>query len=191
MPVVNMLNTKYIIFGDPQNPQVQQNPDALGPAWFVKGLNFVATPQAEMSALDNLNTRDSAVALQSFAKVLTPVVAPDTTASIKLVKNDNDIVTYTSSTTTQQVAVFSEVYYDKGWNAYLDNKQVPYAKVNYVLRGMNVPAGQHTIQFRFEPTSYAMGRTITTVCSIILIALLLGAIVMEIRNKRQDQTALA
>ncbi len=184
MPVVNMLNTKYIIYGDPQKPQVQLNPDALGAAWFVNGVTFVKTPQEEMAALDNLNTRDSVVALQSFSNVLTSVAAPDTAATIRLVKNDNDIVTYTSSSTTPQVAVFSEVYYDKGWNAYLNDKQVPYAKVNYVLRGMNVPAGQHTIQFRFEPKSYAMGRTITTVCSIILILMLLAAVYFEVRDRR-------
>lgn len=182
MPVINMLNTKYIIYGDPQKPEVQLNPDALGPVWFVKGISFVKTPQEEMAALDNLNTRDSAVANQAFSNVLKATPSADTSGSIRLVKNDNDIVTYTSRSNSERLAVFSEVYYDKGWNAYLDGKQVPYAKVNYVLRGMMVPAGDHTIQFRFEPKSHALGWTITTICSVLMILLLLAAIYLDLRK---------
>jgi len=182
MNVVNMLNTKYIIYGDPKNPQIQQNPDALGPVWFVKNVQFVQTPQQEMSALDNLNTRDTAVAQQAFANILKGAGNADSTANIKLINNNHDVVTYQSNTATPQVAVFSEVYYDKGWNAYLDGNKVPFAKVNYVLRGMTVAAGQHTIVFKFEPASYYLGRTITTICSVLTILLLLGAIGTEIKN---------
>jgi hypothetical protein len=188
-PVINMLNTKYIIFGDAQNPQVQQNPGNLGPVWFVKGVRFVNSANEEMAALDNLDVRDSAVANKSFSNILKPSGNVDSASTIRLIKNDNDIVTYASSATTDQVAVFSEVYYDKGWNAYVDNKLVPYAKVNYVLRGMTVPAGQHTIEFRFEPKSHATGWTITTICSVIMILLLLAAIFFEYRrNKRVVKT---
>ncbi len=185
MPVVNMLNTKYIIYGDAKNPQIQQNPDALGPVWFVKGVRFVQTPQQEMAALDSLDTKDSAVANQSFSTIIKNTPITDSAATINLVKNDHDIITYSSNTSNERLAVFSEVYYDKGWNAYIDEKKVPIAKVNYVLRAVMVPAGQHTIVFKFEPRSHAIGWTLTTICSVIMILLLLGAIYFEFKNRKQ------
>lgn len=183
-PVINMLNTKYIIFGDPQSPQVQQNPGALGAAWFVKGIKFANDSKDEMAALDNLNTKDSAVADKSFSSILKSNFIPDSSASITFIKNENDSVRYVSKASSEQLAVFSEVYYDKGWNAYIDGKQVPYAKVNYVLRGMMIPAGEHTVEFKFEPSSHALGWTITNVCSLIMLLLLGAAIGFDLKKKR-------
>ncbi len=183
-PVIDMLNTKYIIYGDRQTPQVQLNQGALGAAWFVKGIRLVNTPQEEMSALDNLNPRDTAVVNKTFANVIKPGFTPDTAATITLVKNENDIVTYKSKSATAQPAVFSEVYYDKGWNVYVDDKKVDYARVNYVLRGMMVPAGEHTIVFKFEPKSHATGWTLTTISSILMVLLLVAAIYLDIRKKK-------
>ena len=191
MPVVNMLNTKYIIYGDAKNPQVQQNPDALGPVWFVKNVKFVSTPQQEMETLNTLNTKDSAVALQSFEKVIRNTNSVDSGSSIKLVNNDHDIVTYTANSSSERLAVFSEIYYDKGWNAYIDGKQVRYARVNYVLRGLMVPAGQHTVVFKFEPRSHAIGWNVTRICSILMVLLLLAAIYFEWRNGRSAKSAPA
>ena len=191
MPVINMLNTKYIIYGDAKNPQIQQNPDALGAAWFVKSVKFVKTPQEEMTALTTLNTRDSAVAVQSFDKVIKNTGSIDSAGTIKLVHNDHDVVTYTANTGSERLAVFSEIYYDKGWNAYVDGKQVPYAKVNYVLRGLMVPAGQHTVVFKFEPRSHAIGWTVTSICSILMVLLLLAAIYFEWRNGRTSKPVTA
>ena len=191
MPVINMLNTRYIIYGDAKNPQVQQNPDALGAAWFVKNVKFVTTPQQEMSALDNLNTRDSAVALQSFDKVIKNTNTNDSASTIKLLNNNHDVITYSANTGSERLAVFSEIYYDKGWNAYLDGKQVPYAKVNYVLRGLMVPAGQHTVVFKFEPRSHAIGWTVTRICSILMVLLLLAAIYFEWRSRANRKPVIA
>lgn len=188
MPVVNMLNTKYIIYGDAQNPQVQVNPEANGAVWFVKGVRFVKGAQAEMQALNGLNTKDTAIAQQQFADILKTGFNQDTAATIKLIKNDNDIVTYQSRTATEQLAVFSEIYYDKGWNAYIDGKEVPYARVNYVLRGMMVPAGEHTIVFKFEPKSHALGWTLTTIASVIMVLLLLAAILFSVKKKKALHT---
>ncbi|TDH28847.1 hypothetical protein EXU57_01895 [Segetibacter sp. 3557_3] len=185
-PVINMLNTKYIIYGERQSPQVQLNPGALGAAWFVKGIRVVNTPQEEISALDNLDTRDSAVINKTFADRIKTVFTPDTSATITLVKNENDIVTYKSKSATEQPAVFSEIYYDKGWNVYVDDKKVDYAKVNYVLRGMMVPAGEHTIVFKFEPRSHAIGWTLTTIASILMLLLLLAAIYFDVKQRKAD-----
>ncbi len=178
-----MLNTKYII-EDPNATTVPARQTNLGPVWFVKGIRFVNNANEEMAALDNLDTKDSAVANKTFSNVLKSSFTPDPAATIQLVKNENDVVTYTSKAPSDQLAVFSEVYYDKGWNAYIDGKQTPYAKVNYVLRGMMVPAGEHTIVFKFEPKSWALGWTITNVCSIIMLLLLAAAIYFEVKKKR-------
>jgi hypothetical protein len=182
--VLDMLNTKYVI-ENPNEANVPARPTNLGPVWFVKGLRFVNTSQEEMAALDNLNTRDSAVANKSFENILKPTFAADSAATISLVKNDNDVVTYTAKVPSEQLAVFSEVYYDKGWKAFIDNKETPIAKVNYVLRGLMVPAGEHSIVFKFEPRSHAIGWTITNICSLLMLVLLGAAIFITSRkNKR-------
>jgi hypothetical protein len=181
--VLDMLNTKYIIENSAATT-VPARPTNLGPVWFVKGVRFVNDAKEEMAALDQLNTHDSAVANKSFSMVLKPTFTADPSATIQLVKNENDVVTYTSKAASEQLAVFSEVYYDKGWNAYVDGKQVPYAKVNYVLRGMMVPAGEHTVVFKFEPRSHAIGWTITNICSIIMLLLVAAAIYMDVRRRK-------
>jgi hypothetical protein len=181
--VLDMLNTKYII-EDPNASTVPARPTSLGPVWFVKDVRFVNDAKEEMAALDNLNTRDLAVANKSFSNVLKSGFTPDAAATIQLVKNENDVVTYSSKAATDQLAVFSEVYYDKGWNAYVDGKLTPYAKVNYVLRGMMVPAGNHSIVFKFEPKSHAIGWTVTNICSAVMVLLLAAAIFMEVKRKK-------
>ena len=188
--VLDMLNTKYVI-ENPNAQTVAARPTNLGPVWFVKGLRFTNNAPEEMAALDNLNTRDSAVANKSFSTVLKANFASDSSASIRLVRNDHDVVTYTSKTAAEQMAVFSEVYYDKGWNAYVDGKQVTYAKVNYVLRGMMVPAGEHTIVFKFEPKSHSIGWTVTTICSVLMLLLLGAAIVVGLKKKNDVVVAKA
>lgn len=183
MPVLNMLNTKYIIHGTSSAQQVEPNPNACGAAWFVKGLLKVNTPKEEIEALTNLDVKDTAVIQSTTAATLQPFVY-DSTASIKLVKNENDVITYTSKTNTPQFAVFSEIYYNKGWNAYIDGKEAPYVKVNYVLRGMMVPAGEHQIVFKFEPKSHALGWQLTNIASIITILLLGLAIFFQFKKRK-------
>jgi uncharacterized membrane protein YfhO len=99
----------------------------------------------------------------------------DSGASIHLIENLNDKISYQFKSKTNQFAVFSEVYYDKGWNAFIDGKSAPYCKVDYILRGMAVPAGDHTIEFRFEPQSYIMGNRLSVWASIIIYLLLITA----------------
>jgi hypothetical protein len=172
-PVLDMLNTKYIINSDGRNSAVIPNPSANGPVWFVKGIKWVNTPAEEMSALDSLNTKDTAVIDKvKFSSFTNQIFAFDSSAKISLEKNDNDLMVYKSVSATPQFAVFSEVYYDKGWNAYIDGKKSEYAKANYVLRAMPVPAGEHTLEFRFEPQSHKIGSTVTLICSVLMLILL-------------------
>ena len=185
MQVIDMLNTKYVIQRDQRTGQFQAqlNPGAFGPCWLVKGIHLVKDGNEEMKALDSTNLRDTVVVQQAFANVAGPAPQPDSTASIKLIENLNDKITYKSSAKANQFAVFSEIYYDKGWDAYLDGNKVPYCRVDYLLRGMPVPAGEHTIEFRFEPHSYALGNTLAVWSSLLVFLLLAGAVIATWRKR--------
>ncbi|MHA4811187.1 YfhO family protein [Flavitalea flava] len=184
MQVYNMLNTKYFIQSDPatRQPQARINPAAFGPCWLVKGIHFVKDGNEEMKALDSVNVRDTAIIQQKFASLIKFQPEPDSAASIRLTENLNDKLTYKFSARTNQFAVFSEVYYDKGWEAYLDGKKTDYLRVNYILRGVPVPAGEHSIEFRFEPHAYYLGNTLSIWSSLFTYLLLIGAIVIEWRR---------
>jgi hypothetical protein len=187
MQVFNMLNTKYFIQRNPQNgqPQAALNAAAFGPCWLVKAIHYVKDGNEEMKALDSINVRDTAIIQQQFAARVKFMPVPDTTATIRLLKNDEDKLTYEFNAGSNQFAVFSEVYYDKGWNAYLDGARTDYVRVDYVLRGMSVPAGKHTIEFRFEPKSFATGNIISTLSALVVYLLLIGAIVWEFRRRKK------
>jgi hypothetical protein len=190
--VLNMLNTKYIIFGDQQSgqPVTQQNPQALGAAWFVDAVRFAPDGIGVMNALDNFNPQDTAiVAVSDQDKVTLPAPA-DSAATIQLVRNTNDEVLYRSNNAANGFGVFSEIFYDRGWKAYIDNKETPIIRTNYVLRGLNIPAGQHEIRFEFKPASYYTGETIALIASIVIWLLLLGAAFQIYRrNKKVDVKA--
>lgn len=182
-PVLDMLNTKYIIHSRTSAQQVEPNPRAAGQVWFVKNVRTVEGPKQEMAALSYLAVKDSAVADKSFANIVSAPINYDSTASIQVVKRQNDVVTYKSKAASAQFAVFSEIYYDKGWNAYIDGKATPYARVNYVLRGMPIPAGEHEVVFKFEPKSHSLGWTLTAVSTWLMVALSLAAIFFAWKKK--------
>lgn len=189
--VLDMLNTKYFIQkdGNGLTQRYEKNPGAFGNCWFVKDIQYVNGPAAEMNALGNYNPKDTAVVQDGFKPSIPFSPVYDSSATISLVKNDNDVVTYTSNAATTQFAVFSEIYYKSGWRAYIDGKESPIVKVNYVLRGLAVPAGKHDIKFEFKPHGYYQGKSITSIFSIILLVILVAGIFMEWRNR--NQTALA
>ena len=141
-----------------------------------------------MKALDTFNPKDTAIAEQAVSNVLKNLPMVDSAATITMTANLNDTVIYKTKSSTEQVAVFSEVYYDKGWDAYVDGKKTPYAKVNYVLRGMMVPAGEHTIEFRFEPESHITGWKITGATEIFMIIILVVAMFWEVGRKSKQRT---
>ena len=184
MPSINMLNTKYII---DQQSRIIPNQDALGSAWFVKGVRWAKNPVEEMNALTNLNVKDSAVLNIVNQKSIAGLNEYDTSASIKLLSKTNDILTYEAKTKHPQLAIFSEIYYEKGWKAYIDNKASPILKSNYLLRSLVIPEGTHTIKFEFKPDSYYGNILFAQVCegvSILLILILLGTWIKSFKTKQ-------
>jgi hypothetical protein len=185
--VLNMLNTKYVIFGDQQSgqPVAQQNPQALGAAWFVKSVRFAPDGIGVMNALDNFNPKDTAIVATSDQSKVSVPNATDSAAAIALVSNRNDVVTYRSNNGSNGFGVFSEIFYDRGWKAYIDNKETPIIRTNYVLRGLNIPAGQHEIRFEFKPASYSTGETISLVTNIAIWLVLLVAAYQVYRREKK------
>ncbi len=184
MNVINMLNTKYFIQQQGENKVASLNPSALGNCWFVNGVKFAKGPVQEMKALSALNPSDSAVVDESFKAKINTFSPKDSAASIKMTTFDNDAITYESNSTAAHLAVFSEIYY-KDWKAYIDSKPADYVKANYVLRAMVIPAGKHKIDFKFEPAVFYTGRNISNIATWLMMLILLGAIFMEIKKKKE------
>jgi len=181
--VYNMLNTKYVIRKGPDGKDMAMpNTGAFGSCWLVSAIHFVDNADQEMAALDSVNVRDTAIVENIYKDKIPFMPVKDSAANIQLIENLNDKISYRFKSSTNQFAVFSEVYYDKGWNAFLDGKPAPYCKVDYVLRGMSVPAGEHTIEFRFEPKSYVMGNRLTVWSAIITYLLLIAAVAKWIKD---------
>jgi hypothetical protein len=188
--VVNMLNAKYIIQRRGNEPVAMRNPGALGNAWFVKGARFVNGPVEEMKALDILNPADSAVIDASFQSKVPAFVPADSSASIRQKTFDNDAITYETSSQGNHLAVFSEVYY-KDWKAYIDGKPADYVKANYVLRAMVVPAGKHTVEFRFEPAIFYTSKRISFISSWLLALLFIGFLALQFRQGAKEENTKA
>ncbi|MDG2445031.1 MAG: YfhO family protein [Flavobacteriaceae bacterium] len=176
MQVYNMLNVKYFIIPDNDGKeQMQQNPNNNGNAWFIKNIKYVKSANEEIKALDSLNTKTTVVINEkslttsvSYSKEL------DSLANINLVKYSLNALTYDSNSTKDEFAVFSEIYYKNGWNAYIDGELKPHLNVNYVLRGLEIPAGKHSIEFRFEPKVIQTGSTISLLSYVLLLLIPLG-----------------
>jgi hypothetical protein len=181
MPVLNMLNTKYFISrGNNNQPVPQRNPGALGNAWFVSQASVVANADEELAALSSTDLANVAVVDQRFQEML-PTTAFDSTANIQLTAYKANHLQYRYQAKTEQLAVFSEIYYDKGWNAYIDGELVPHFRANYVLRAMALPAGSHELEFKFEPAVYHTGEAISLASSSILLLLLIGVLYKEMK----------
>ena len=175
--VFNMLNTKYFIIPDAEGkPKAQQNTEANGNVWFVDNLIPVQNANSEIKALDSLNTKKEAVILENdYKKIDTQFsINRDANSLIKLINYDVTSLSYKSITKSVQFAVFSEIFYKEGWNAYLDGEQVPHYRVNYVLRGMKIPAGIHNIEFKFEPKVIEKGKTVSLISYVLLFFVSVG-----------------
>jgi hypothetical protein len=189
MAVYNMLNTKYFIVQNPQTgkPEAQLNPNAFGNCWLVKGIKFVDNADQEMAALDNTDLKDTAIVENKFKGQVTAAPKYDSIGYIQLVENKNDVIDYKFSAPSPQFAVFSEVYYPKGWNVFIDGTKADYVKTDYVLRGMYIPAGNHNIEFRFEPESYTIGRLTSIIANIFVALLIIATIIFyAIKKKKPD-----
>ena len=183
--VLNMLNMRYLITGDAKQP-VQRNPGALGNAWFVSTLKTVASPDAEMAALSTLSPATEAVVDAGKFPQQKTATYDIAGSRIALTSYSPDELKYRATTAHDGVAVFSEIYYADGWQAYLDGKPVPHFRVNYVLRALAVPAGTHAIEFRFVPKVYAVGNTVSLAASVVLLLVLVGAVVYVVRRKERS-----
>jgi hypothetical protein len=189
LPTLNMMNTKYIITGNMAS-DTTPNPGTLGNAWFVKGIEFKKGPRAVMDHLSFFNPKDSAVMDEEDKIEDLAGLQVDSTASIQLVENKNDEVSYKAKTNAKQLAVFSEIYYKDGWKAYINEKEAPIVKVNYVLRGLVVPAGDHNIKFEFKPASITGAKQIAGVASALLWLSLITMIAFAFKNlNKKENTA--
>ena len=187
---LNLLNVKYIISQDEEGAeQVQQNPQANGNVWFVQNVKVVPDADAEILALDSLNTLQTAVIQERYANELPRNIFPqDSTDNISLVEHQPNYLKYQSSAQEAKLAVFSEVYYPNGWNVYIDGKPSTYFKADYILRAMMVPEGEHTIEFKFEPQVVKTGSTISLASNILLLLIILGGVFFTYRKLNSAKT---
>lgn len=187
MSVLNMLNTKYFIVPNQQNGQMlQTNPDACGNAWFVKEFKIVPNADAEIKAITQFNPKQTAFVDKSFESQLTNLkIQSDSSNTIRLTKYLPDELTYESNAKTDQLAVFSEIFYkgNQDWKAYVDGKYTPHLRADYLLRAMVVPAGKHTILFKFDPVAVEKGNTVDLITSVLMVAFLGIALFFEARRK--------
>jgi hypothetical protein len=184
MEILNMLNVKYIIQTDKEGKEFPTlNPDANGNAWFVTDIKLVNKVNNEMKALDNLDTKRAAVfnihLYESKFKNVRLKRNLDASGTINLDIYKPNYLKYTAKTKNEGLAVFSEIYYENGWNAYIDGEKTDHFPVDYVLRALVVPEGEHTIEFKFEPQVVKTGSAIALVSSIGMLLLLIGGIYFE------------
>ena len=187
--VLSMLNTKYIIAQNEEgNATTYENSEAHGNAWFIKNILFVKTPDEEILSLDSLDVKNNVVINkdefgQFFKTESASAYRLDSIANVKLVAYQPNYLKYKTNNLNDGFLVFSENYYAQGWNAYLDGKMVPHLRVNYILRGLQIPSGNHVIEFKFEPQVIETGSTITMLSSVTLLLLLISGLFFEFRKK--------
>ena len=187
--VLNMLNTKYIVAQDEEgNPFPYENEDANGNAWFIKNLEKVDSANKEITSLDSLDNKNKAIysshrAFESIQNIKSDFVK-DSLASIKLSEVKPNYLKYQSINENEGFAVFSEIYYPIGWKTFIDGKETSHIRVNYILRGMLIPAGHHIIEFKFDPDVVKTGSKITLASSILLGLLLLGGLFYEFKKNK-------
>ena len=182
-----MLNVKYIIQTNEKGEELpSQNPDANGNAWFVNNLKLVNNPDDEIKSLTKLDSKKTAIINKAESPELTKKInfVTDTLATIKLLKYKANHLTYSSKNKNAGLAIFSEIYYKNGWNAYINDKLVPHFRANYVLRALEIPAGNNKIEFKFEPQVVKTGSIVALFSFIGMLALIFGGIYLEYKNRK-------
>ncbi|MDQ1097054.1 MULTISPECIES: YfhO family protein [Chryseobacterium] len=187
--VLNLLNAKYWVVGGPDQPQALPNPKANGNAWLVSDIKFVNTPNEEIKSIGIIDSKKTAVVAASDRKYFDgkPVQA-DPAAFINLTKYQPNELEFKSQSKTPQLAVFSEIYYPHGWKVFVDEKEVPYIKADYLLRAVYLPAGAHNIRMIFEPEVIEKGKWISLLCFGLFILLSAGGIFWMKKNKDRKIT---
>ena len=191
LQVLNMLDTKYFILPVGQEGGTAiENPEACGAAWFVENIKTVNTADEEILALNDFNPQYTAILNKEFASQLQnkDFSNADQQATITLQESPNknpDLKIYKTKSTTPQLCVFSEIYYKEGWKAYIDGKEAPILRANYVLRALEVPAGEHTIELRCEPDTLKTFNIINLIGSILIVIFVIGAIALPFIKKKK------
>ena len=181
--ILNMLNAKYILLGSLQEPRAEINPNANGNAWFVSDIQFVKTPNEEIKAVGEIDNKKTAVVSVEDQKYFEGKnLQSDSTAVIELKNYQPNQLEFKTQSKTPQLAVFSEIYYPKGWKMLLDGKEVPYIKANYLLRAVFVPAGNHEVRMVFEPEVIEKGKMISMSAFGIFLLLSVGGF-LKFRRK--------
>ena len=191
LQVLNMLDTKYFILPVGQEGGTAiENPEACGAAWFVENIKTVNTADEEILALNDFDPQHTAILNKEFASQLQnkDFSNADQQATITLQESPNknpDLKIYKTKSTTAQLCVFSEIYYKEGWKAYIDGKEAPILRANYVLRALEVPAGEHTIELRCEPDTLKTFNIINLIGSILIVVFVIGAIALPFIKKKK------
>jgi hypothetical protein len=193
--VLDMLNTKYIITSDEtgQKQTMQNRESAAGNAWFVPDVMYVKNADQEMAAINSFDPKKVMVVSEEF-KPLMDIrrVGYDPNGFIRLTSYHPDLMTYEYSSGKDALAVFSEIYYKPGWNAYVDGEKIAYFRADYLLRAAQLPGGNHKLEFKFEPASYYTGELISLIASIILVLSLAYALYQDcFANARRDNKVAA
>ncbi len=190
-PVINMLNARYIIVnGKDGKPQAQRNPDAYGNAWFVDSIAWAPTADDEIALLEKVDLSHQAVVHEEFKKTLQGFEPRDIKdGHVLLLEYAPDKLKYEFVSNYEQLVVFSEIWYgpNKGWKAFIDGKPAELIRVNYLLRGLRVPAGEHTIEMVFEPDAYYKGVMVSRIFSAIILLGLLGMIALAAKKARESK----
>lgn len=184
MEVLNMLNAKYFIVpSEGGQPQAQQNPNAFGNAWFVDNIKWVDSANEEILNLKEVDLQNTAVINSEFKSEVSEDFKATGNAEIQLQSYQPNELVYETNASSPKFVVFSEMYYQPGWQAYLDGEKVEHVRANYLLRAMNIPAGEHTVTFRFEPEVVNTGSSIALASSIVLVLIILGGFYYKSRKR--------
>jgi hypothetical protein len=187
LPVINMMNTRYLIY-DLNKPPLK-NTKAFGNAWFVNSYKIVADADEEIATLKNIDPANEVIIDKRFAEFVNgKKFSKDINGKIKLVEYQPNYLKYKTEVDTEQLAVFSEIYSSHGWNAFVDGKEVPHFRGDYILRAMIIPAGKHTVEFNFHPKSYFVGNKISLASSILLLLVIAGYIFSEFKKRGTKET---
>jgi hypothetical protein len=188
MAIIDMLNTKYFIVGGQDGQtHAQMNPGALGNAWFVDNYKLVPNADSEYTNLSHFDPSKTAIVNQEYSAYLSNKhFSKDTTGFIKLDSYEPNDLKYSTQAHSEQLAVFSEIYYKDGWDAYIDGAPTEHIRVNYILRAMIIPSGNHKIEFKFEPKAYAVGEKISFASSLLLILACLGFLAQQFMKKPKE-----
>ncbi|MBQ3595244.1 MAG: YfhO family protein [Bacteroidales bacterium] len=180
--VLNMLNTKYLIYPQGNKPVANINPDAFGNAWIVSDIKWVATPNEEIAAIEDTDVKTTAIVNDEFRNVIGDFNPSSVSGTIKLDSYKPNELVYSFNSSKDELVVFSEIWTNKGWTLWIDGKESPLIRADYILRAAVIPAGNHEIMMRYEPKIWKVGNTIQFISSLILILGLIAAIVVTYRK---------